>query len=37
MLQQYILFKTLGELQVEYIKFEQQTQILTLQANSSES
>ena len=37
MLQQYFLFKKLGELQVEYIKFEQQTQILTLQANSSES
>ena len=25
MLQQYFLFKKLGELQVQYIKFEQQT------------
>ena len=37
MLQQYFLFKKLGDLQVQYIKFEQQTQILPLQANSSES
>ena len=38
MLQQYFLFKKLRELQVhEYIKFEQQTQNLPLQVNSSES